>query len=372
MYPHALIVGRVVERDAKAHERLARAKLDVRLDVDDVVGRPCVRPPDDERRAHRAALEPLDAHGIRSVDEHVVCRRRVVVGVADIEASDDPADTFELADAQRPVVCDLHTQQPVLEHTAVELDRRTAELAPLGGSHARPAERRRGDARDEPSARARPEHDLPALVLLGLRRDEDRGAQRDEVDRGRVLDRVELEDHPRPRLDREGVQPVAEELAPVQASLHELGDLASLQLDAVQLRHVPRELLRGEARAVGRLEREPVPLHGHGKLELDDVVARVRRRVRHDCRATRRCGTCRLERLDGEVATQLLGLRETHEDLRGDCVGRAAADRVVRRVLDHPSPREPEELALATRRRAERRAARRIARATARHALRPL
>jgi len=60
--PNALIVGRVVERDPEASEGLARSKLDVRLDLDAVVGRPVIGLANDQRRTHRAALEPLHAH----------------------------------------------------------------------------------------------------------------------------------------------------------------------------------------------------------------------------------------------------------------------------------------------------------------------
>src|SRR6185436_14183751 len=45
-----------------------------------------------------------------------------------------------------------------------------------------------------------------------------------------------------------------------------------------------------------------------------------------------------------EIPPELLSLGEAHEDLRGDLVGGAPADRVVRRVLDHATPREREEL----------------------------
>ena len=130
----------------------------------------------------------------------------------------------------------------------------------------------------------------------------------------------------------------------MQSPLHELGNVAPEQLLAVQLSHVPRELLRREARAVGALERDVLPLRRDGKVEHDDVVAHERRRVGDDGRASRRRGARRLERLGGEVPAQLLGLGEADEDLRGDLVGRAAADRVVRRVLDHAAPREREEL----------------------------
>ena len=130
----------------------------------------------------------------------------------------------------------------------------------------------------------------------------------------------------------------------MQAPPDELGNVSPEQLHAVQVSRTPRQLLRGEARAVGALERDVVPLRRDGKVEHDDVVARVRRRVGDEGRASRRRRAGRLERLGGEIPAQLLGLGEPHEDLRGDLVGGAAADRVVRRVLDHPAPREREEL----------------------------
>ena len=96
--------------------------------------------------------------------------------------------------------------------------------------------------------------------------------------------------------------------------------------------------------AVGDLERDVLPLRRDGKVEHDDVVTRERRRVGDDGRPTRRRRAGRFQRLGGEVPAELLGLGEADEDLRGDLVGGAAADRVVGRVLDHPAPREREEL----------------------------
>ena len=327
------------------------------------------------RRATRArdrAPSRLHAHGVRVVDEHVVCRRRVVVGVAHVEAADDAADAVSsVADCASVPSFPTSTRSSPFSSTPPSSGRQSpasipstarTPVQPSAGAATRDARRRRGRVRNTTSQRS---------SSLALAATSDRGSQLDEVDRRRVLHGVELEDQPRPRLDREAVQPLAEELAAVQAPLHELGNVAPEHLRAVQLRHVARQLLRGEARAVGALERDVVPLRRDGEVELDDVVTRERRRVGDDGRPAGRRRPGRLQRFGGEIPAQLLRLGEAHEDLRGDLVGGAAADRVVRRVLDHPTPRELRGTPRATRRRAAPRAAPHSARASARRGLRP-
>ena len=243
---------------------------------------------------------------------------------------------------------------PLFEHSAVARGSRAD--GSLHRAHAGPAERGAG-TRERAAGAARPEHDLPALVRLGLGGDERPRPQLDEVDRARrVLHRVELEDQPRPRLDREAVQPLARRArgrAGAASRARESRARAARRGGGAARR--ASSCARSASRRRSRARRRPTPRDG--KVELDDVVAHERRRVRDDGRPTGRRRAGRLQRFAREVAAELLGLGEAHEDLRGDLVGGAAADRVVRRVLDHPAPREREELGGPRARRAARRAA---------------
>ena len=208
----------------------------------------------------------------------------------------------------------------------------------------RPPEGRRRHAREEAPARLRPQDDLPALVRSSLRGGVDLPAQLGRVEPEGVALPIEVEDEPRALLDRVRVQPAPEELAAVHAAAEELGDLPAEQLDAVEVRRRPVELLGRDAAAVRKLERDVLPIRGHDELELDDLLAREGRGVRDDRRPARRGRGGAGQRFAGEVAPERFRLGVASEHLRRHLVRRAAADRVVRRVLDHLSPRELEEL----------------------------
>ena len=211
-----------------------------------------------------------------------------------------------------------------------------AAVQPSAGAAARASSRRRGRVRND---------DLPLVVRLRVRGDFDRGPELDQVEVEWILLGVEIEDETRAGLEREAVQPPVEELAAVQSPVEELRDLAPKQRGAGEHRRVAVELLRGDVRAVRELERYVAPLLRHLQVELHDVVACERGRVRdHGCAARRRLA-CRREGFVREVARDLLRFRKADEDLRGDGIGRAAADRVVRGVLDHAAPCELQELA---------------------------
>ncbi len=114
-------------------------------------------------------------------------------------------------------------------------------------------------------------------------------------------------------------------------------------------RHLPKvrlltvELLRRDARAVGKLQLDRIPFAWNDELELHEVRAFVRRRVHDGEGVTRNIRGNACDCPLRQLARDLLGLRVAHQDLCRHLVRRAAADRVVRRVLEHPCLRQREE-----------------------------
>jgi hypothetical protein len=95
--------------------------------------------------------------------------------------------------------------------------------------------------------------------------------------------------------------------------------------------------LRSRQRAVRQLERAR-----RRQVELDQSDPCFRRRVQHDDGSRRRPAADERCGFLGQADGDLLGLRAPNQHLCRDLVGRAAADRVVGRVLDQASPREAE------------------------------
>ena len=144
-------------------------------------------------------------------------------------------------------------------------------------------------------------------------------------------------------LDAKAVHEAAEELAAVETTRKYERDVRADELRLPQQRLLAVDLLRRDARAVGELQFDRRPILGDDELELDEVGAFARCRVHdHEGVARNIRGNPRDGSL-GELAPDLLGLRVAHEDLRRNLVRRAAADRVVRGVLEHAHPRLREE-----------------------------
>src|SRR5512133_3669348 len=98
---------------------------------------------------------------------------------------------------------------------------------------------------------------------------------------------------------------------------------------------LPVELLRRQLRAVRELERDGVPLVRHDELELDQVGALPRGRVDHGEGAVRDLRHYPRNRALRQLARDLLCLGVAHQHLRRYLVCGAAADGVVRGVLEH-------------------------------------
>src|SRR2546422_4818984 len=89
VHADTLVVAWVVEVDANADERLSGALLETRLRLD-ALPSPDVGAMRDLDSAERTLLDQLDPLVDRRVDEDVAGRRRVVVTVAGVAATNDP------------------------------------------------------------------------------------------------------------------------------------------------------------------------------------------------------------------------------------------------------------------------------------------
>ena len=130
----------------------------------------------------------------------------------------------------------------------------------------------------------------------------------------------------------------SEELVPMYAAGECHRNLRAPELGLPEQTLLACEFLRRHLRAVRQLERDAFPLVRHDDLKLDELGALVRRRIDHCERAVR---DLRRDPVDGalrELAGDLFRFRVAHQHLRRHLVGRAPADRVVRRVLEHALP----------------------------------
>ena len=111
---------------------------------------------------------------------------------------------------------------------------------------------------------------------------------------------------------------------------------------------VARGLLRRHDTPVRELQGNRLPLLGDWKLDLDQVGTRPWAGVDDGHPAALNSPRDPLDGSGRQTGSDLLGLGVADEHLRRDLVGRAAADRVVRGVLEHPSPREVEQASRPT------------------------
>ena len=147
---------------------------------------------------------------------------------------------------------------------------------------------------------------------------------------------VDLERQPA-AFDAVAVPGVVEDLAAVEAA-EEIVDVGADKLLIEQERLLARQLLGREARSVRQLECHLLPLVGDRHLGLDDAAARNRGRIEDRRRTAWHAGRHGRRRAPGQGRADLFRLREADEHLVDDRVDAAAADRVVRRVLDHLVP----------------------------------
>ena len=210
----------------------------------------------------------------------------------------------------------------------------------------RPAERGRRNTGDDLPPRPGQDAHLPGLTFGRRRGNRDLPLQRLGVEPERILLVVDVEGQARPALglvQRVAVPALAVELPSVEPAAQELRHPLGRDLLVVQERLVPLELLGCRDGSVGELEPHLVPVVGHLQVELDEPGAPVRRRVQDGDGAARHLLRDALGRLFRQAVGDLLGFRVPHEHLRRDPVGRAAADRVVRGVLEDPAPGQVEE-----------------------------
>jgi hypothetical protein len=111
----------VVEHGLDAYEVLAGAQLDDGAHRD-VGALPPVAGVDREAPAQRAPFEHRHHDLVRAVDLPVGIRRAPVVGVAHVAAVDQPAESGDVADRERPVVGDAHRDDAVVEQALVDGD----------------------------------------------------------------------------------------------------------------------------------------------------------------------------------------------------------------------------------------------------------
>ena len=121
------------------------------------------------------------------------------------------------------------------------------------------------------------------------------------------------------------------------ASNHER-DVGAGKFCLPQQRFLATDLLGRDAGAVGKLELDRRPLVRNEDIELDEIGAYVGRRVHNRKTAARNLVCDAPDGASRELVPDLLGFCVPNEHLRGHLVGRAAADRIVRRVLEHARP----------------------------------
>ena len=139
-------------------------------------------------------------------------------------------------------------------------------------------------------------------------------------------------------LDPVRVDIPAEELSAVQAARDRNGHLGAGELRLPEQRLLPVDILRRHVRPVRHLERDHLPVVGYLELELDEVGALVRGRIDDGESGARNLRRDARDRAPRQLLRDLLRLRVADEHLGRHFVGRAAADRVVRRVLEHARP----------------------------------
>ena len=277
VHADALVVARIVEVDANAHERLVGALLEARLRFD-VALVPHVRAMQDVDAAERSLSSVSNCCSSGLVDQDVAVGRRVVVTVADVLAANDPRQL-----PTRPPKDSVPGTVPWtwLGRTLVQ---------PSGGAV---------HGCDE-----RPLRDVRRLAassrLARLRRD-----LRDEllhVEQLRIRFVADLELHA-PAFDAEAVQDATEELPPVQARRDREQAPRRPRLSS------PTERLRAARppasprAAAGKLELDRLPLVGDVDLELDETAtcsrgdglttANAPRGTSSAIRATARCASSR-------------------------------------------------------------------------------
>ena len=163
------------------------------------------------------------------------------------------------------------------------------------------------------------------------------------VQRGRVRFVSHLQ-HRTTVLDAVAVDEAAEELPSVQPTCDHDRDLRPGQGRLPEHGLLSADLLGRNCRAVGQLERNGLPVLGHDHVELNEIRAFAWRRIHDRERVERRLGRDPREGPVRQLPPDLLGLGVTDEYLCGNLVSGAAANRVVRRVLEHARPGLVEEL----------------------------
>src|SRR5919108_1727733 len=109
-----MVGARILERRSQPAEGFPGAELDRHRDVDRKA-LPAVAARDPEESADGARLDRLDPNVVGLLDDCVVLRWRVVVGVAGVAAGHDPADSHEAAELERAIVGHVDGEQAVVE-----------------------------------------------------------------------------------------------------------------------------------------------------------------------------------------------------------------------------------------------------------------
>jgi hypothetical protein len=384
----AVVAAGVDEGDGQPREPLPGSQLDLGDGVDlGQLGRPgrpgrvqaerpAVGPLHGQPSAHRPLGQGrhLDPFGLG--DHQVGAGWGVVVEVAGVAPVDQPTDPPQHDPAgpqlQGAVAGDLDRHQTVVEpprprHHGLDpgrhrLDarrhpfgpRRTARPArgrrrqgPLArpGGDRRPAECGHGDGGQQPAAGRAEDADLPAFVGGGSGGGVDLEAEPDHVEVGRVGVVVDVDGEPvavAGLLDPDPVDHPVVEAAAVDAA-EQLGQPPPGQGLAVDQGGGAAHLLGGDQPAVRQLERDLVPVVGHGQVGLDQAGARERRGVEHGQRPPGHAGGHLGGDPLGQAGAELGGLGEPDGDVVGDRVGSAAGDRVVPGGLDQPPPAQLQE-----------------------------
>ena len=282
-----------------------------------------------------------DADLVGLLDEVVFRGRRIVVAVALVAPVHEAADTLDAAERECPVGGDREGEHAVLEPVRADLHGVLDGASALDRLQRGPPERRRRHPGDDGRAATGDDPDVP-LALLGARRHLELVLQLVEVEPHRVVLVVDLECD-RPVLDGHPVEPPSEELATVEPSAQPLGDAGARHPLLVQQGLVAGDPLRRDPSSVRELERDVLPPGRDPEAELHVVPPGRRRRVEGHHRSHRRLGGSLPRGVLGEPHGDLLGLVAADEHLRGDLVHGAAADGVVRRVLDQPPPGKVEQ-----------------------------
>ena len=139
------------------------------------------------------------------------------------------------------------------------------------------------------------------------------------------------------------VERVPEQLPPVEPAGEQLRDLPPRQSQPPEDRLGPLHELSRRPAAVRELQLDGIPGGRDVELDLDDVGSLERGGVDHDDASGGRCRCERPDRRGDDPLPDLLGLGEPGEDLVHHRVLRAAADRVVGRVVDDATPGELEQ-----------------------------